>query len=111
MGPLARYRLCVEKLRKGWKMLSNDVISIPLKGKNSISLFFSFFFFFFRKCKVMVCKYGSLIKFAVHKVFGEHYANKILIIAHSKCHQSACRKGNRMPSPALCDFSYPHFLP
>lgn len=42
----------------------------------------------------MVLKYGSLIKFAVHKVFGEHYANKILIIAHSKCHQSACRKGN-----------------
>lgn len=37
----------------------------------------------------MVCKYGSLIKFAVHKVFEEHYANKILIIAHSKCHQSA----------------------
>lgn len=50
----------------------------------------------------MVCKYGSLIKFAVHKVLEEHYANKILIIAHSKCHQSL--KENRMPSPIHCDF-------
>lgn len=55
----------------------------------------------------MVCKYGGLIKFAVHKVFEEHYANMVLIIAHSKCHQSACLRGNRMPAPLLCDFLYP----
>lgn len=50
---------------------------------------------------VMVPKYGSLIKFAVHKVFEEHYANTILIIAHSTCHQSACLKGDRTPSSVL----------
>lgn len=65
-------------------MLSNGIISIYLKRQNSIS--------FLSNCKAMVFKHGSLIKFAVHEVFEEHYANKILIIAHSECHQSACLK-------------------
>lgn len=50
---------------------------------------------------VMVTKYGSLIKSAVYKVFEEHYANTILIIAHCTCHQSACLQGDRMPSSVL----------
>lgn len=29
--------LYVEKLRKGWKMLSNDIISEGVRGKNSNS--------------------------------------------------------------------------
>lgn len=58
----------------------------------------------------MVYNDGSLIKFAVRKVFEGHYANKILIVADCKCHQSACLKGkeNAFTSPlwfshlALC---------
>lgn len=62
---------------------------------------------FFHKCKVTVYKYGSLIKFAVRKVFEEHYANKILIIADCKCHQSACLKGEQNAFTSPLWFSLP----
>ena len=59
----------------------------------------------------MLRKSGGLIKFAVRKVFEEHYANTILIIAHFKCHPSACLlEENRKPSPILGDFPRPRVL-
>ena len=46
-----------------------------------------------------MCEYGGLIKFAVRKVLEEHYARRILIVAHCKSNQSSCLRGNRRSSP------------